>query len=387
MPWTKKEPMDLRIEFAMKAMRTDNFRGLCVEYGISAKTGYKWSRRFLERGIGGMAEVSRRPHRHADQLSEGVICEMVRLKLAHRHWGPRKIRALYLRQHGQGASESSFKRVLAGVGLTQPRRRRQRSESGGRLWSGKRGQAPNEVWTVDFKGWWYDVQGQRCEPLTVRDEHSRYLLELRRMPDARTGTVRGCFERLFGRHGLPGAIRSDNGAPFAHVKGVLGLSRLSAWWVALGIDLERGRPGHPQDNGGHERMHRDIGMELEPCKAPQEALDLWREEFNQERPHEALGMRCPAEVYQPSGRKYEGAPEDLEYPEMASRKVAPDGTIKFAGSGYFIGTSLVGWSVGLKPMAEGTREVWFGRLLLGWIEPATESFQRADIRPLEAGQP
>jgi putative transposase len=207
------------------------------------------------------------------------------------------------------------------------------------------------------------------------------------MPDARTGTVRDCFERLFARHGLPGAIRSDNGTPFAHVKGVLGLSRLSAWWVALGIDLERGRPGHPQDNGGHEQMHRDIGVELEPCKAQQEALDLWREEFNQERPHEALDMRCPSEVYQPSARAYEGTPEDLEYADLASRKVAPDGTIKFDGSGFFIGTSLVGWSVGLKPMAEGTMEVWFGRLLLGWIEPATESFQRADIRPLEAGHP
>jgi transposase InsO family protein len=387
MPWTKKEPMDLRIEFAMKAMRTENFRGLCAEYGISAKTGYKWYRRFLERGMSGMAEQSRRPQGHAGQLGQEEVCEIVRLKQAHQHWGPKKIRQLYLRRHGQAASESSFKRVLERAGLTEPRRRRQRSQAGGRLWSGKRGQAPNEVWTVDFKGWWYDAAGQRCEPLTVRDEHSRYILELRRVPDARTQTVRGCFERLFMMHGLPGAIRSDNGTPFAHVQGVLGLSRLSAWWVALGIDLERGRPGHPQDNGGHERMHRDIGLELERCQAGQEALDLWREEFNQERPHEALDMRCPAEVYQPSVRAYEGTPEDLEYPDLASRKVTNDGTIKVSGRGYFIGTSLTGWSVGLKPRAEGTIEVWFGRLLLGWIEPATESFQRADIRPLEAGQP
>ena len=387
MPWMNQEPMDLRIEFAMKAMRTDNFRGLCAEYGISAKTGYKWYRRFLEQGIGGMEERSRRPQGHADQLSEEVVCEIIRFKQAHRHWGPKKIRALYLRKHGQAASESSFKRVLERAGLTRPRRQRQRCEAAGRLWSGKRGQAPNEVWTVDLKGWWYDVQGQRCEPLTVRDEHSRYLLELRRIPDARTQTVRACFERLFTMHGLPGAIRSDNGTPFAHVKGVLGLSRLSAWWVALGIDLERGRPGHPQDNGAHERMHRDIGVELEPCQAPQEALDLWREEFNQERPHEALGMRCPAQVYQPSARKYEGTPEDLEYAGMASRKVNQIGYIRLNGMGYFIGTSLAGWSVGLKPLADGTMEVWFGRLLLGWIEPATLSFQRAGTRPLEAGQP
>jgi transposase InsO family protein len=378
--------MEQRMEFGLKALQTDNFRALCQEYGISPKTGYKWRERMLRYGLAGMAEQSRRPRSHADELAEGVICEMVRLKQAHRHWGPRKIRELYLRKHGTAASESSFKRVLERAGLTQPRRRRVRAAQAGRLWSGQRAQAPNEVWTVDFKGWWYDVDGRRCEPLTVRDEHSRYVLELRRMADARTATVRDCFERLFERHGLPGAIRSDNGSPFAHVRGLLGLSRLSAWWVALGIDLERGRPGHPQDNGGHERLHRDIRTELEPGTAQQEALDLWRQEFNHERPHEALGMRCPGEVYQKSQRLYEGSPEDLEYPGLHARRVGPQGRIMWGGMPLFITTSLAGWSVGLKPMEKGRLEVWFGRLLLGWIDPATESFLRADIRPQEAGQ-
>jgi len=378
--------MEQRMEFGLKALQTDNFRALCQEYGISPKTGYKWRERMLRYGLAGMAEQSRRPRSHADELAEGVICEMVRLKQAHRHWGPRKIRELYLRKHGTAASESSFKRVLERAGLTQPRRRRVRAAQAGRLWSGQRAQAPNEVWTVDFKGWWYDVDGRRCEPLTVRDEHSRYVLELRRMADARTATVRDCFERLFERHGLPGAIRSDNGSPFAHVRGLLGLSRLSAWWVALGIDLERGRPGHPQDNGGHERLHRDIRRELEPGTAQQEALDLWRQEFNHERPHEALGMRCPGEVYQKSQRLYEGSPEDLEYPGLHARRVGPQGRIMWGGMPLFITTSLAGWSVGLKPMENGRLEVWFGRLLLGWIDPATESFLRADIRPQEAGQ-
>jgi putative transposase len=377
--------MDQRIEFGMKALKTDNFRALCAEYGISAKTGYKWRERLLTFGVAGMSERSRRPHRHAEQLAEGVICAMVRLKVAHRHWGARKIRELYLRQHGTAASESSFKRVLERAGLTEPRRRRAAAQSG-RLWSERRGQAPNEVWTVDFKGWWYDPQGQRCEPLTVRDEHSRYLLELRRLANARTETVRHCFERLFERHGLPGAIRSDNGSPFAQAQGLLGLSRLSAWWVALGIDLERGRPGHPQDNGGHERMHRDLSRELQPHTTEQAALDLWRQEFNQERPHEALGMKCPAEVYQRSLRCYTGTPVDLEYPGQASRRVTQRGNLRWNGRTLFITTSLAGWSVGLKPRADGRAEVWFGRLLLGWIETATESFQPADIQPLEAGQ-
>lgn len=340
--------MDQRIEFALKCLKTDNFRALCAEYGISAKTGYKWRERFMRFGAAGMNEQSRRPRSHADQLSEGVLCEMVRLKIAHRHWGPRKIRELYLRIHGSAASESSFKRVLERTGLTEPRRRRQRAAQTGQLRSGRRGEAPNEVWTVDLKGWWYDPQGERCEPLTVRDEHSRYLLELRRMPNARTDTVRACFERLFERHGLPEAIRSDNGTPFAHVQGVLGLSRLSVWWVALGIDLERGRPGHPQDNGGHERVHRDIAMELEPGTAHQEALDLWREEFNHERPHEALGMRCPGEVYQNSQRPYAGSPEDLTYPGMITRRITNEGLIGWAGGKLFISTSLAGWSVGFE---------------------------------------
>jgi putative transposase len=379
--------MDQRIEFALKANRTINFRALCAEYGISAKTGYKWQRRLLQYGLAGMAEQSRRPRSHADQLGEAVVCEIVRLKVAHRHWGPRKIRELYLRRHGLAASESSFKRVLERAGLTEPRRRRQRAAEAGRLWSERRGQAPNEVWTVDFKGWWYDGQRQRCEPLTVRDEHSRYLLELRRVADSRTETVRQCFERLFERHGLPCAIRSDNGVPFAHVRGLLGLSRLSVWWLALGIDLERGRPGHPQDNGGHERLHRDISREFEPSLATQEALDLWRQEFNHERPHESLGMKCPAEVYHPSERAYAGTPEDLDYPGMDRRRVSGQGMIRWRAISLFITGSLAGWSVGLKPLACGRLEVWFGRLLLGWIEPTTESVQRAEDRPLDAGQP
>lgn len=160
MPWLKKEPMDLRIEFAIKALRTDNFRALCAEYGISAKTGYKWSRRFLEHGTAGMAEQTRRPHSHADQLSEEVVCGMIRLKNAHRHWGPKKIRELYLRRHGQAASESSFKRVLERAGLTQ-RRRRQRCTEAGRLWSGRRGQAPNEVWTVCPAGYKNDSESSQ----------------------------------------------------------------------------------------------------------------------------------------------------------------------------------------------------------------------------------
>src|ERR1700686_1078327 len=177
MPWKKSEPMDLRREFAMKALGTLNFRALCQEYGISAKTGYKWRERFLCKGLAGMAEESRRPKSHSEQLPEEEVCEIVRLKLAHLSWGPRKIRELYRRRHGAVASESTFKRVLERAGLTQ-KRRRTRAGQAGRLSSGKRATAVNEVWTVDLKGWWRNG-AKRCEPLTVRDEHSRYVLEVR----------------------------------------------------------------------------------------------------------------------------------------------------------------------------------------------------------------
>ena len=380
MPWKKSGAMEQRTEFALRAMQTLNFRALCQQYGISTKTGYKWRERFWRKGLAGMEEESRRPKSHSKQLAEEEVCEIVRLKLAHLAWGPRKIRELYLRGHGEVASESTFKRVLERTSLTQKRRRRRAPEAG-RLSSGRQAAALNEVWTVDFKGWWRKAE-QRCEPLTVRDEYSRYLLEVRAVEDARSETVRKSFERIFERHGLPEAIRSDNGSPFASRQGVLGLSRLSAWWVVLGIDLERGRPGHPQDNAGHERMHKDISRELEAEGAcDQAALDVWRESFNYERPHEALGMRCPGEVYLASERKYEGTPEDLDYPKMCSRRVSPKGLISLEGQPLFLSASLGGWSVGLKPIAEDLMEVWFGRLLLGQVDLGTRNFFRADIRP------
>lgn len=371
--------MKQKKEFVLRAMSSGNFRELCLEYGISTKTGYKWKERFLEHGFNGMGELSRRPRSSPRGLGEAVVCEIIRLKQRHRHWGPRKIRALYERVHGQApASESSFKRVLDRAGLVEPRRGRARHWSG-RLFTGRKAQGPNEVWTVDFKGWWY-VGGQRCEPLTVRDEYWRYVLELRAMENARAETVRECFEGLFEEYGLPQAIRSDNGAPFASDQGVLGLSRLSAWWVVLGIDLERGRPGCPQDNGGHERLHLDVEKELggRELEEQQAGFDEWRKTFNQERPHEALAMKCPADLYGKSAREYEGTPEDLDYKGMLSRKVAKWGSISWGHRNVFISGALAGWSVGLEPCAEGKHNVWFGRLLLGQLEERTLSFKRVE---------
>ena len=361
----------------MKALNCGNFGELCRHYGISRKTGYKWRERFVSHGLEGLHEHSRRPQSHAHQLGEDIVCQMVRLKHAHPHWGPRKIRELYRRAHRgvEPPSESSFKRVLEKAGLTEPRKRRLARQSG-RLAQGVKAQAPNEVWSVDFKGWWHDSSGRRIEPLTVRDEHSRMILELRAVPDARTETVRACFERLFENHGLPAAIRSDNGPPFASPNGLHGLSRLSAWWLALGINLERSRPGCPQDNGAHERMHLDVRRELQAGRIgrSQETFDEWRHEFNTQRPHEALGMATPAEIYTPSARAYEGTPEELDYQGMETRRVKPSGCIKFRRQLVPISSSLAGWDVALGTWAGNCIELWFASLLLGHMHPETLSF-------------
>jgi hypothetical protein len=241
---------------------------------------------------------------------------------------------------------------------------------------------------VDFKGWWVCKEGQRVEPLTVRDEFSRMLLEMRAVESSRHGVIRPCFERLFEMHGLPGAIRSDNGPPFASSNAILGLSRLSVWWLALGIDLERSRPGCPQDNGAHERMHLDISRELQGGRIgrDQNAFDLWRGQYNNERPHEALGMKRPAEVYRPSNRCYEGTPDQLDYGSMDTRKVTKEtGMIHFRSEKIMLSSALGGWNVGLSEQTDGMVDVWFASLLLGRIDPKTSSFRASVPAPGAAG--
>jgi putative transposase len=220
----------------------------------------------------------------------------------------------------------------------------------------------------------------------VRDEYSRYVLGWVRMEDARSESVWERMEELFERHGLPGAIRSDNGSPFASSRSVLGLSRLSVRWVVLGIDLERGRPGCLQDNGGHERMHLDLMKQLQRAKtaSSQAELEVWRQEFNGERPHEALGMRCPGEVYQNSPRRYEGLPRSLEYAGMETRRIMASGRLVWQGQTLFISSALQGWDVGLQPCGPDRWEVYFAQLRLGEIEISTASFIPAPWRGNEA---
>lgn len=389
MPFKETTKMDQRTAFALRAIQSDvNMTQLCIEYGISKPTGYKWKERFLGSGHAGLHDASKAPKHSPTQLSEDQSCDLIRIKLAHRSWGPNKIRAIYARSHeGDAPSLSSVKRVLKKAGLTQIRRRRSRS-SAGRIHSSKVAQRCNEVWTIDFKGWWRCRDHQRCEPLTVRDEKSCHVLAARALESTRTEDVKACFTQLFEAYGLPDAIRSDNGSPFACTQSLWGLTKLSAWFMSLGITLERGRPGHPQDNGAHERMHKDIAEEVEAhaqgnLREQQAALDLWREEFNTVRPHEKIGMKTPSEVYEKSPRAFKKEPVELMYPQMLTRKVNQIGKISIGAKTYWLTTALAGWHVGINPLKNGRKAVYFAGLLLGEIEEKTESFHRADIGTVE----
>jgi putative transposase len=383
MPWKEANVMDLRTEFVNRALRGElPFAALCRLYGISTKTGYKWKRRFLAEGLPGLADRSRRPQRSPTGVGEDVLCELVRLKVRHASWGPKKIRDLYGRADpGRSLpSLSTVKRLLGKAGLVERRRRRRSAQHCGRIANPLSATAANQVWTVDFKGWWYTPAKRRVLPLTVRDAFSRYVLLAQLVADARMETVKECFVRLFSTYGLPLVLRSDNGAPFACTSAPLGLSRLSAWWVTLGISLDRIAQGHPEQNGGHERMHRDIALEVEgqvdgELAAQQAALDSWRRQYNEERPHEALAMRRPAQVYGKSERRFDPQPVELQYPlTYLRRRVKRTGCIKVANRLVMLSTAVSGWHVGLQPVAAGLFNVWFGPLRLGELNVPDEKF-------------
>lgn len=392
MPWQQTQMNEVRKEFVMKALEAgQSFAALCREYGVSRKTGYKWKLRAMDDGLKGLREHSRRPRSSPKQLDEETVCALIRLKMAHPGWGPKKVCEVHRRQHGKTPSVSSCHRVLRRAGLVEARRRRA-SRPQARLSTSLATRASNDVWTVDFKGWWRLGNGQRCEPLTVRDAHSRFLLAVRLPKSARYADIRAEFERLFTQYGLPKVIHSDNGSPFASVQAPLGVSRLSAWWICLGIQVDRSRPAHPQDNGAHERMHRDLEAEVarqvQPdAKTQQAAFDVWREEYNWQRPHEALKGRTPGDVYQKSNRTMPATGAELDYGKgFFVRKINRVGLVAWRGERIFVSSALAGLRVGLKIADHTTLEVWLNYLQVGTIDLQTSSFRGAPSRPTEAAR-
>src|SRR6201981_1072542 len=317
MPWKECSVMDERLQFVARRLAGEAMAELCREFGISRKTGYKIFDRYQECGIHGLTDRSRRPYRYANQLPFQVENFILNVKREHPSWGARKIRERLIRRFSGIAlpAKSTIHAVLDRYGLVERRGRVRHRAQGTAL---SRGQRPNELWCTDYKGEFLLGNHQYCYPLTVTDHASRFLLTCEALSSTCEDYAFTVFERLFKERGLPVNIRSDNGVPFASAHALFNLSKLAVWWLRLGIGIERIRPGHPQQNGRHERMHLTLKKEATKPAArnflqQQARFDDFLDFFNQQRPHEALAMQCPAEVYQPSSRPYRGLP-DLDYP-------------------------------------------------------------------------
>lgn len=382
--------MSLKLEFIDRARAPGaNVSALCREYGISRQTGHKWLKRFTQGGFDGLEEMSRRPRSAPLATAEDVVVAIVAAREAHPRWGPRKLAVVLSRQLGEVTpSARTIARVLDRFGRIR-KRHKKRGLSVVERAPDVVAHAPNDVWTVDFKGWWRAVDGTRCEPLTVRDAFSRFVLAIRLNERTNTQCVRPVFERLFRRYGVPKAIKCDNGSPFVCMHARAGLTTLSAWWVSLGIDLVRSRPGCPQDNGAHERMHADVSLDLQTSPAAnrdtqQRACDRWRQEFNHVRPHDALGGRTPAELYKPVPRAVR--PRIAMYPSTwLVRTVRHNGDITCAAGRTYVSLALAGQRVGLEPVGGLRWRIWFYKLDVGTVE-LDPVHVPADLRDLKNAQ-
>lgn len=380
MPWKETDKMLEKEKFIQEMLKNEKpFKHLCSEFGISEKTGYKWKNRFFAEGKIGLYEQSRATKSHSNALEEDVIIGIINLKNAHPFWGAKKIRELFAKAHPESEipSLSSVNRILDKSGLVKKRRVKPASNDCNRLRQHIKADAPNDVWAIDFKGWWKS-DGELCEPFTVRDVASRKILTVRLMESKSSEAVRAVMTELFKEYGLPTVIRSDNGTPFSSPNGLLSLTSLSAWWITLGIIPDRTDKGTPGQNGSLERMHADIAREVQGRikggrAANQIVLDEWVKEYNSVRPNEAIGMNTPDEVYTISERKYSGDFDDIEYPiGFQRRKVTSGGEIIINSVRVSIGFSLRGLTIGLKPVSDNSFDVFLADFLLGSL--STDSY-------------
>jgi transposase InsO family protein len=383
MPWKASSVMEERLRFVARLLEGEAMTGLCREFGISRKTGYKIFDRYKEHGLEALTDRSRRPVRYANQLPQQLEGLIVRLKGEKPHWGARKIRELLVRRLAGDMripAKSTVHAVLHRHGLVKPIGRPRKRATGTPL---SQGASPNELWCADFKGEFTLGNGRYCYPLTVTDQASRFLLLCEALESTREDLAFTAFHQLFTERGLPDAIRSDNGVPFASPNALFNLSKLAVWWLRLGIEIERIKPGHPQQNGRHERMH--LTLKTETTRPPglnslqqQARFDAFRHEFNSERPHEALAMKCPAEVYAASPRPYDGLPE-IAYPfHDRDVLVTACGRICMHRKKINISTVLAGQRLGIKEVDDGIWIVSFMRYDLGYIDLEQRTLQPLD---------
>ena len=374
MPWLETAPVEQRERFLRDyQLRLYTVVELSARYGISRKTAYKWLARFDAHGRAGLRDRSRAPHhcphRILDEVDR-VICDARR---QHPSWGPEKLLAWLAPRHPAltWPAVSTAGDLLARRGLVKKRRRRRQYQHPGvvPLTTAR----PNDLWTADFKGHFRTRDGIYCYPLTVADQHTRYLLACHGLPSTKGHGVRPVFDRLFREHGLPRAIRTDNGVPFA-TTGIHGLSQLNVWWLRLGIQHQRILPAHPQQNGAHERMHRTLKAEaIRPPRATlgtqQRAFNAFRHLYNDERPHQPLRSRTPASLYRPSPRPYDGTLPPIAYPaHFIVKRVTNAGTIRLRKRLLFLANSLKQHTVGLEEVGDGVWSIHFCQVLLARVD-------------------
>ena len=341
-----------------------NMRELCQRYGIARETGYVWLRRCRERGLAGLVELNRAALRHSNQTPAETEQAVLELRQAHMRWGPRKLKRVLERDqtHQRWPAASTIGELLKREGLVVGRKKRRRTAPYTEPLAHADG--PNRVWCADFKGWFRTGDGERIDPLTITDAYSRYLLRCQGVEKTDTPRTRAIFEAAFREYGMPQAIRTDNGTPFASTA-VSGLSRLSVWWMKLGIVPERIEAGHPEQNGRHERMHRTLKQETaQPAaanrRAQQRAFDGFREEYNEQRPHEALGMETPSAVYTRSARAYPARVPEPEYGSaLKVRRVQHRGWFSWKSQQVFLSETLTGENIGLLPIDDRFYTVYF----------------------------
>lgn len=373
--------MEERLRFVARLLEGEPMSDVCRSFGISRKTGYKILQRYREEGVEALCDRSRRPVRYANQLPDQIEAMILRFKQDKPQWGARKIRELLVRRLAgefRIPATSTVHAVLDRYGLVARARQRRRFKADGTPLH--QAILPNDLWCADFKGEFKLGDGRYCYPLTVTDQASRFLLACEALESTREDGALRCFQALFAERGLPTAIRTDNGLPFASPNGLYNLSKLSVWWLRLGIRLERIKPGHPQQNGRHERMHLTLKREAtrpagRSILQQQERFDAFRKEFNGERPHEALDMQTPAERYAPAPRPYQGLPE-LTYP-LHDRDilVTACGRICMHRKKINISTVLAGQRLGIKEVEDGIWIVSFMHYDLGYIDLEQKTLQ------------
>jgi transposase InsO family protein len=373
--------MDQKIQFINDWLSEDDtMTQLCEDYEISRKTGYKWIDRYETYGIDGLKAQSRRPHSHPGRVDDARCAMMIEIKLAHQAWGPKKVVDYLKRQYPQQAwpADSTVGEILKRAGLVKPRKRRRRIAADSQPFNAC--ERPNAVWSADFKGDFALGDRQRCYPLTLSDNDSRYLLQCRGLAQTGEVQVRPWFEWTFREYGLPEALRIDNGPPFASLA-LGGISRLSKWWIKLGIKPERIQPGKPQQNGRHERMHRSLKAEaITPPKyslnAQQRAFDTFVKDYNELRSHEALQRSTPAQAYAPSHRAYPAKLRPVEYDEADTvRRVRHNGEIKWQGQFLYVSQVLAKEPIGFRQINESQWQIYFSFYLLGTYDERTAKIQ------------